>query len=49
MPSTRFTKINIDTDVYAMIKLMATAKGVSTTTMLEMMIVQYLSDTKEKD
>lgn len=42
MPSTRFTKVNIDVDTYALLQTLAAGRGVSVTTLLEQIILSYL-------
>jgi hypothetical protein len=42
MPSTRFTKTNIDTGTLALLQTVAAGKGISVTMLLEQIIVKYL-------
>lgn len=47
MPN-KFTKINIDIEVYEMIKTLASAKGISATSMLETIILAYMTINSNK-
>ena len=46
MPSTRLTKINIDVDMYELIKTLAIANNLSATKMLEKIILAYIAKNK---
>lgn len=44
MSSTRLTKVNIDTEQYELVKVLAAAKGISATKMLEYIILAYITN-----
>ena len=46
--SSKITKINIDVEQYNLIKILAAAKGISATKMLEHIIVEYISNNSYK-
>jgi hypothetical protein len=49
MPSVRITKTNIDRDTLTLVHAIASTHGISTTNMLEKMILYYVNNETKKN